>query len=246
MLNEPTVDKLKTMGLHTIAEAWQKQQGTAEATSLSFDERLGLLVDAEWTFRENRRIGRALREAKLKLGQACLEDLDYSPKRELDKSVVRQLATCRWIAEHQNVLVTGAAGTGKSYLACALAHQACRKGYRAIYRRATRLFSELALARHDGTYARLLAKLARVDVLIVDDWALAPIKDDERRDLLEVLEDRYGTRSTIVTSQLDPKRWHDHIADPTHADAICDRLVHNAHRIALMGPSKRKEPTSTK
>lgn len=246
MLNEPTVDKLKTMGLHAIAEAWQKQLATAEVTSLSFDERLGLLVDAEWTFRENRRLGRALREAKLKLGQACLEDLDYSPKRELDKSVVRQLATCRWIAEHQNVLVTGAAGTGKSYLACALAHQACRKGYRAIYRRATRLFGELALARHDGTYARLLTKLARVDVLIVDDWALAPIKDDERRDLLEVLEDRYGTRSTIVTSQLDPKRWHDHIADPTHADAICDRLVHNAHRIALMGPSKRKEPTSTK
>ena len=246
MLNEPTVDKLKTMGLHAIAEAWQKQQGTAETTSLSFDERLGLLVDAEWTFRENRRLGRALREAKLKLAQACLEDLDYSPKRELDKSVVRQLATCRWIAEHQNVLVTGAAGTGKSYLACALAHQACRKGYRAIYRRASRLFGELALARHDGTYARLLTKLARVDVLIVDDWAMAPIKDDERRDLLEVLEDRYGTRSTIVTSQLDPKRWHDHIADPTHADAICDRLVHNAHRIALMGPSKRKEPTSTK
>jgi DNA replication protein DnaC len=197
MLNEPTVEKLKTMGLHAIAEAWQKQQALADVTSLSFDERLGLLVDAEWTSRENRRLDRALREAKLKLAQACLEDLDYSPRRELDKGVVRQLATCRWIAEHQNVLVTGPAGTGKTYLACALAQQACRKGYRAIYRRASRLFSELALARHDGTYPRLLAKLARVELLVIDDWAMAPIKDDERRDLLEVLEDRYGTRSTV-------------------------------------------------
>jgi len=246
MLNQPTVEKLKTMGLHAIADAWHKQHGQPDVAALSFDERLALLVDAEWVFRENRRLVRALKEAKLKLSQACLEDIDYSPRRELDKSVVRQLASCGWVDEHQNVLVTGATGTGKTYLACALAQQACRKGHRAIYRRASRLFSELALARHDGTYPRFLAKLARADVLVVDDWAMAPIKDDERRDLLEVLEDRYGTRSTIVTSQLDPKRWHEHIADPTHADAICDRLMHNAHRLSLKGPSKRKEEGSAK
>jgi DNA replication protein DnaC len=228
------------MRLEAMAAAWSEQGSKPEIASLSFDERFGMLVDAEWTHRENKRVTTALREAKLKLSSACIEDLDYSPKRELDRAQLRQLATCRWVAEHQNVIVIGATGTGKTYLACAFAQLACRKGYRAIYRRASRLFSELALARADGSHARVLAKLARMDVLVIDDWAMAPVSDTERRDLLEVLEDRYGLRSTIVTSQLSHKRWHEHIADPTHADAICDRLIHNAHKLVLKGPSKRK------
>lgn len=248
MLKEPTTEKLRAMRLETMAAAWNEQNGKPEIASLSFDERFGMLVDAEWTHRENKRLATALREAKLKLSSACIEDLDYSARRELDRAQLRQLATCRWVVEHQNVIITGATGTGKTYLACALAQHACRKGYRAIYRRASRLFSELALARADGSHGRVLAKLARMDVLVIDDWAMAPISDTERRDLLEVLEDRYGQRATIVTSQLSHKRWHEHIADPTHADAICDRLIHNAHRLVLKGPSKRKpeEPETDK
>jgi len=220
MLATPTLDKLHALKLPAMAQAWTEQPQSAELAALSFDERFGLLVDAEWLARENKRLARALREAKLKLPHACLEAIDYPARRELDKAVILQLATCRWIDEHQ---------------------QACRRGYRAYYRRASRLFDDLKLARADGTYGRLLGKLARMDVLVLDDWGLAPMQDPERRDLLEILEDRYGTRSTIVTSQLPPAQWHDHIADPTLADAICDRLLHNAHRIVLKGPSRRKE-----
>jgi DNA replication protein DnaC len=186
-------------------------------------------------------LSRALKEAKLKLSQACVEDIDYPARRELDKAVVRQLSSCRWVQEHQAVLITGATGTGKTYVACALAQQACRKGFRAVYRRASRLFDELRIAHADGSYVRMLTRLARVDVLIIDDFAIAPVSDEERRHLLELLEDRYGTRSTIVTSQLAPNDWHDYLADPTLADAICDRIVHHAHRLVLKGPSRRKE-----
>ena len=241
MLREPTVEKLQVLKLQAMAQAWTEQQQTAELTSLAFDERFGLLVEAEWLARENKRLVRALREAKLKLTQACVEAIDFPARRELDKALVRQLATCRWVHEHQNVLVVGATGVGKSFLACALAHQACRQGYRAYYRRASRLFHDLTLARADGTYIRLLAKLARLDVLVLDDWGLAPVQDQERRDLLEILEDRYGSRSTIITSQLPPAQWHDYLGEATLADAICDRLLHNAHRIVLKGPSRRKE-----
>jgi len=241
MLNAPTLEKLHALKLDALAAAWTEQQHQADLTALAFDERLGLLVEAEWLARENKRLARALQGAKLKLSQACLEAIDYPARRELDRAVIRQLATCRWIEEHHNVILIGATGVGKSFIACALAHQACRKGYRAGYRRASRLFHELALARADGTYMRLLAKLARLDVLIVDEWGLAPVQDQERRDLLEILEDRYGLRSTIITSQLPPAQWHDYLADATLADAICDRLLHNAHRIVLKGPSRRKE-----
>lgn len=246
MLSEPTLDKLKSLRLHAMAAAWTAQQARPDCASLSFDERLGLLVDAEWMHRENKRLGRALREAKLRLGSACMEDIDFAAKREIDRAVVRQLASCRWIAEHQNVLITGATGTGKTYVACALAQQACRSGYRALYRRASRLFQELALAHADGTLVRLLARIARVDVLVIDDFAMAAIPTDRRHDLLEILEDRYGQRSTIIASQLDAKRYHEFLNDPTVADAVCDRLLHNAHRIVLKGPSRRKEESPVK
>jgi DNA replication protein DnaC len=241
MLTAPTFDKLHALKLTAMAAAWTEQQHQADMTALAFDERFGLLVEAEWLARENKRLTRALQDAKLKLSQACLEAIDYPARRELDKAVIRQLATCRWIEEHQTVLLVGATGTGKSFLACALAHQACRKGYRALYRRASRLFHELTLSRADGTYVRLLGKLARMDVLVIDDFGLTPLQDQERRDLLEILEDRYGTRATIMTSQLPPAQWHDFLGDPMLADAICDRLLHNAHRIVLKGPSRRKE-----
>jgi len=190
MLATPTLDKLHALKLPALAQAWREQQQNAELGALSFDERRGLLVDAEWLARENKRLARALHEAKLKLPHACIEAIDYPARRELDKGVIRvirQLATCRWIDEHQQILITGATGTGKSFVACALAHQACRRGYRAYYRRVSRLFDDLRLARADGTYGRLLGKLARFDVLLLDDWGLAPPQDQERRDLLEIV-----------------------------------------------------------
>jgi DNA replication protein DnaC len=241
VLTQPTIEKLKELRLDAMAAAWLEQQKKPDLGKLAFDERLGMLVDAEWAHRENRRLARGLKEAKLRLSQACVEDIDYSARRELDKAVIRQLATCRWVDEHQNIVVTGATGTGKTYIACALAQQACRKGHRALYRRASRLVDELTLARADGTYVRVLGRLARVDVLVLDDWGHAPLKDQDRRDLVEVLDDRYGLRSTIMTSQLPVTKWHDHIGDPTSADAICDRVLHNAHRVVLKGPSRRKE-----
>jgi DNA replication protein DnaC len=240
MLNEPTLEKLAELKLHALARAWQEQQGKAEMAELGFDERLALLVDAEWLDRRNKRLARHLRDAKLRLGQACIEDIDYPLERKLDKKTIRELADCQWVEVHHNVLITGKTGVGKSYVACALAQQACRRGYRALYRRASRLFDELTLARADGTYPKLLARLARVDVLVIDDWGLVPIGEPERRDLLEIVEDRHGTRSTILTSQLPVAQWHDHVGDPTVADAICDRLLHNAHRIVLQGPSRRR------
>lgn len=241
MLRSPTIEQLHALKLTALAAAWTAQQQDAAIQALGFDERLGLLVEAEWIARENARRTRRLQAAKLKLSQACLEAIDYPAYRHLDKALVRQLATGRWIAEHQQVLITGATGTGKTFLACALAHQACRQGYRALYWRVSRLFHAVTMARADGTYTRLLAQLARVDVLLLDDFGLTPLQEADRRDLLELLEDRYGTRATIVTSQVPPAHWHELIGEPTLADAICDRLLHNAHRLVLQGPSRRKE-----
>ncbi len=243
MLREPTMEKLQAMRLGVMATAWSEQQRSADVIALSFDERFAMIVDAEWMARENKRLGRApLKEAKLRASRRRRSRASTTaPRRELDKASVRQLGTCSWVEEHQVVIVTGATGTGKTYVSCALAQQACRKGFRALYRRAPRFFDELRLARADGSYPRLLARVARVDVLVIDDFAIAPVTETERRDLLEVLEDRYATRATVITSQLPPERWHDYLADPTVADAICDRLLHGAHRIALKGPSRRKE-----
>lgn len=245
MIQELTMEKLRALRFDALASAWAEQQKDPEMQRLGFDERLGMLIDSQWLYRENKRLGRLLKEAKLRISGACIEGIDYPPRRELDKATIRQLATCRWVEEHHNVVITGATGTGKTYVACAIAQQACRKGYRAIYRRATRLNDELTLAHADGTFANLLARFARVDVLVIDDWGLAPPKDQERRDLLEIVEDRYGTRSTILTSQVPTTKWHDHIGDPTVADAVCDRVLHNAHRLVLKGPSRRKEDSES-
>ena len=243
MLSQPTADKLAELRLHALSRAWQHQAEDPSMHDLAFDERLALLVEAEWLDRQNKRLTRALKEAKLRISSACIEDIEFAAERKLDRKKVRELTSCRWVEEHQNVVITGKTGVGKSYLACALSQQACRKGYRAIYRRTSRLFDELRLAHADGTTPRLMARFARVDVLVIDDWGLAPLKDVERRDLLEIMEDRYGLRSTIWTSQLPVDSWHDHMGDPTVADAICDRLLHNAHRIVLHGPSRRKTKT---
>jgi DNA replication protein DnaC len=228
------------MRLRVMADTWVEQDKSPDTLALSFDERLALLVDAEMLARDNARLAKNLRDAKLRIADACIEGIDFPKSRAIDKAVMRTLATCRWIAEHHTVLITGATGTGKSYFACALAHQACRKGLRAMYRRVPRLFDELRLARADGSYPRLLARIAKMDVLVLDDFAIVPLTDEARRDLLEILEDRYGMRATIITSQLEPDLWHDYLADPTVADAICDRVLHGAHKLALMGPSRRK------
>jgi DNA replication protein DnaC len=245
VLNEPTIDKLTALRLTTMAAAWAEQSKNPKMANLSFDERFGLLVDAEYMARDNRRIRRLLKDAQLRLPNACLEDIETSTTRGLDKSLLRQLASGTWIHEHQSVLICGPTGVGKSFVACALAQSACRSGRRALYRRVPRLLDELALARAEGSYARQLGKLAKAEVLVLDDWGLGALKDSQRHDLLEVIEDRYGRLSTVVTSQLPAGKWHEWIGDPTLADAILDRLVNNAYKVELKGHSRRREKTAS-
>jgi DNA replication protein DnaC len=240
MLKHPTLDKLHALKLTGMAAALADQSATPDITDLSFEERLGLLVDREMTERDNRGMSSRLRRAKLR-HNAILEDLDYRNSRGLDKGLVQSLAGCQWVKEHLNALITGPTGVGKTWLACALAHKACREGYTAQYVRLTRLLRELTIAKGDGQYSKLLTNLAKVDVLILDDWGLMKLSAENRRDLLEVLEDRHGRRSTIATSQLPIEEWHGVIGDATLADAILDRLVHNAYKINLRGESMRKQ-----
>ena len=239
MLTHPTLDKLQALKFTGMATALAEQMNSPDIDALSFEERLGLLVDREATERENRRLSSRLRRARLK-HNAALEDIDYRHPRGLDKSLIQSLAACQWVKEHLNILLTGPTGVGKTWLACALAQKACREGYTALYLRLPRLLQEMAIAKGDGRYPKLLATLAKTDVLILDDWGLAKLTAEQRRDLLEILEDRHGARSTLATSQLPIEKWHDIIGDPTLADAILDRVVHNAHKIHMKGESVRK------
>lgn len=239
MLTHPTLDKLHQLRLPGMARAFIAQCADPDMDALSFAERLGLLVDEECTVRDAARLQTRLRTATLRQS-ACLEDIDFRHPRGLDKALMKKLASGSWLREHLNCLVTGATGVGKSYIACALAHQACRDGYRVRYLRLPRLLAELEIARGDGRYRKLLGQLARLDLIVLDDFGLAAFTDHNRRDLLELLEDRYERRSTLVTSQFPVEQWHALIGDATLADAILDRLVHNAYRIALKGDSMRK------
>jgi DNA replication protein DnaC len=239
MLTSPTLEKLKEMRLLGMAGALADQLQTPEVTSLGFEERLGLLVDREQTERDNRRLKTRLTKARLRQ-QASLEDIDYSGSRGLDKGQLLDLGSCKWISERNNLLLTGPTGAGKTYIACALAQKACRQGLTALYLRLPRLFGDLTIAKGDGRYGKLLVRYSRVDVMVLDDWGVAPMTAENRRDLLEILDDRYEKKSTLITSQLPVEKWHRYLEDPTLADAILDRVVHNAYRIELKGESMRK------
>lgn len=240
MLHHPTLDKLQQLKLTGMIAAIKEQMQQSDIDELGFEERLGLLVDRELTERDSRQLSNRLKRAKLK-HQAAIEDVDYQQPRGLDKSLIQTLSTSRWVKEHLNILITGSTGVGKTWLACAFAHKSCRDGYSAHYIRLSRLLGELVIAKGDGRYVKLLAQLAKMDVLIIDDWGLAKLTAENRRDLLELLDDRHGRRSTIATSQFPIDQWHDVIGDPTLADAILDRLIHNAYKINITGESMRKK-----
>lgn len=233
MMLEQTLSKMNILKLHGMAEAFTEQNQNIIYSELAFNERLALLIDREITVRDNRRLASLLRGARLRYSTACSEEIDFRTPRGLVKEVIVSLMQNSWIKEKQNVIITGPTGGGKTFIACALANNACRGGYSAYYIRLPRLLQEMHIARGDGSYGKQLSKLARYSLLVIDDWGLAKLGDKERRDLLEVLEDRHGISSTIISSQIPMDRWHDTIGDPTIADAVLDRLVHNAHMITM-------------
>ena len=240
MLTQPTIEKLNSMKLTAMAKAFADQMQCPDITQLTFEERFGLIVDHQMTDLENRRMQSRLKKAKLRL-PASLEDLDFKQGRGLDRSTVMSLALNQWVTSHHNILVTGPTGAGKSYLACALAQKACRDGYATLYQRVPRLLQEIAVSRLDGRYAKLIAPITKCEVLILDDLLISPLTREEQRELLEIVEERYDCKATIVTSQLPVKAWHDAMQDPTLADAILDRLVHNSYKLELKGESMRRK-----
>lgn len=239
MLTQHTLQQLHTLKLTGMLNAFEQQQSQPDTHDLSFEERLGLLVDREMLYRENKRLERLLRGAKLRVN-ACIEDIDYRHPRGLDRSRMASLANCDWISRQFNLCITGATGTGKTWLACAFGNQACRQGLSVRYLRVPRLFEMLRIAHGDGSYPRLMNQLAKTDLMVLDDWGLQKLSALQRNDLMEIIEDRYGLRSTLIASQLPIEHWHDYVGDATLADAILDRLLHNAQRLLLDGESMRK------
>ena len=239
MLNQPTMEKLHAMKLYGLADAFRTQLETTDSHQLSFEERFALLVDQQWQWKENRALSRRLRAAKLKQ-RAVIEDVNYHHPRGLDRKLLRTLASSDWVRRKLNIVFNGPTGIGKTWLACALAQKACRDGFSVLHKKTSELFRELAIAHADGSLGRMLLRLAQIDVLLLDDFAMAPLKDSERRDFLEVCDDRYQRRSMILTSQMPVAHWHQQIGDPTIADSILDRLLHNSYRLELEGESMRK------
>jgi DNA replication protein DnaC len=238
MVREQTFEKLYRLKLHGLAQALETQLKNPDTSALGFEERLAMLVDAQWLWRENRATATRLRQARLKLS-AALEDVNYRHPRQLDRSLISSLANCDWIRQRHNITITGPSGIGKTFLCCALLQNACRHGFTAYYAPASKFFRQLATAWADGTFDRWLGKLARTDVLAVDDWGLVPLTDAERRYFLEVLDDRSESRSTILTSQFPVQTWHELIGNPTLADAIVERILAHSHRIELQGETLR-------
>jgi len=239
MLIHPTIDQLRQMKLTGMADALSDQLQDSTVQALSFEERLSFIIDREKQLRSNRQLQTRLRQAKLHCTQASMEDIDYRQNRQLDKKVIARLSAGDWLSAHHNLILTGATGTGKTWLACAFAHKACLLGYRARYWRVARLLEELSLGRSDGRYLSIVKMLAKIDVLILDDWAMVKLQGNSQQDLLDVLDDRYQKRSTIITSQLPVASWYDQIRDKTFADAIMDRMLSQAHKMELKGESLR-------